>query len=654
MLPLQPAAMAFAYRLLLLIGLVMPVAMSADPPPSCCCARPMTVRVTHVAATSDRSAPPLSVTVTTTDFVFTQQSITITIGDTVTWSNNSGITHTSCTGDTAVWDSGDILTGTSFSRTFNTAGTFPYHCHYHQGLGMVGTVIVNPPATTITWPAPVAVAYGTALSATQLDATTGIPGTFVYTPASGTILHAGTNQTLSVTFTPTDPLHFSSATTTVTLDVTTAPLTITATDATRPYGSANPSFAFTVSGLQSTDTISQVSETTSATIASPVSTYAITAGSASFSSGQSSDYAISYVTGTLHVLAVTLTVAGSLQGMIQGSAVPALTYSITGFVNGDTQNSATLGSPALSNPVTSSSLVGTYATTVTIGTLSAVNYVFTLTDGSVSVAANVLVITADPQTSVYGSTLPALTYHISGFVNGDTAATALNGTALVTTTALSSSAAGAYPIILTQGSLAALTPGIYAFTFIDGSLTINPAPLTITASSLAMTVGDTVPTLSAVFTGLVNGDTQASLATPPTLTPNATSGSAPGAYPIIVSGATDSNYSITFVPGTLTVNAVVNATSTTGAGVTGSSLLRPRPPAVVPAASAERRQPSWSYLSPAAVIGHDAPSDELGCQSGSASVESRGSLPSTYTHQKGVEGHEVRTASGIAVWIPKG
>jgi hypothetical protein len=56
---------------------------------------------------------------------------------------------------------------------------------------------------TITWPAPAAIPYGTALSSTQLDATASVPGSFVYTPPAGTVLSTGT-QTLSVTFTPTD------------------------------------------------------------------------------------------------------------------------------------------------------------------------------------------------------------------------------------------------------------------------------------------------------------------------------------------------------------------------------------------------------------------------------------------------------------------
>ena len=67
----------------------------------------------------------------------------------------------------------------------------------------------------ITWATPADITYGTALSATQLNATANTPGTFVYTPVAGTVLNAGAGQTLSVTFTPTDAANFTTATKTV-------------------------------------------------------------------------------------------------------------------------------------------------------------------------------------------------------------------------------------------------------------------------------------------------------------------------------------------------------------------------------------------------------------------------------------------------------
>ncbi|MBS1828620.1 MAG: hypothetical protein JST93_25165 [Acidobacteria bacterium] len=72
----------------------------------------------------------------------------------------------------------------------------------------------------ITWNNPANILFGSALSAAQLNATTTIPGVFAYTPAAGTVLPVGANQTLSVTFTPTDTVQYLPATKTVTINVT--------------------------------------------------------------------------------------------------------------------------------------------------------------------------------------------------------------------------------------------------------------------------------------------------------------------------------------------------------------------------------------------------------------------------------------------------
>jgi hypothetical protein len=98
------------------------------------------------------------------------------------------------------------------------------------------TVQVNQATPKITWAKPAAIAYGTALSATQLDATASVPGSFVYSPAAGTILTAGA-QTLSATFTPTDTLDYTAVTDSVTLTVDKAAPTLTwSTPAAITYG----------------------------------------------------------------------------------------------------------------------------------------------------------------------------------------------------------------------------------------------------------------------------------------------------------------------------------------------------------------------------------------------------------------------------------
>lgn len=78
---------------------------------------------------------------------------------------------------------------------------------------------------SIVWPKPAPIPYGTALGSAQLDATSTTAGSFVYTPAAGTVLKAGANQVLSATFTPIDPNY---ATVTITTLITVqAPTTTT-------------------------------------------------------------------------------------------------------------------------------------------------------------------------------------------------------------------------------------------------------------------------------------------------------------------------------------------------------------------------------------------------------------------------------------------
>lgn len=86
----------------------------------------------------------------------------------------------------------------------------------------------------ITWNNPTDITFGTALSSTQLNATANTPGTFVYTPAAGTVLNAGNGQTLSVTFTPNDTVNFSTATKTVLINVLPASTTTQVTSNLNP------------------------------------------------------------------------------------------------------------------------------------------------------------------------------------------------------------------------------------------------------------------------------------------------------------------------------------------------------------------------------------------------------------------------------------
>ena len=77
---------------------------------------------------------------------------------------------------------------------------------------------IGKPAPIIAWNNPPDIVYGTPLSNTQLDATASVPGTFVYTPAAGTVLGVGT-QTLTAFFTPTDNIDYTTTSANVSINV---------------------------------------------------------------------------------------------------------------------------------------------------------------------------------------------------------------------------------------------------------------------------------------------------------------------------------------------------------------------------------------------------------------------------------------------------
>ena len=78
------------------------------------------------------------------DFAYAPSTITIHVGDALTWTNADGATH-SATANDGLFDTGLLSTGmTSTPITFSTPGTYPYHCRVH-GLAMAGAVIVVDP-----------------------------------------------------------------------------------------------------------------------------------------------------------------------------------------------------------------------------------------------------------------------------------------------------------------------------------------------------------------------------------------------------------------------------------------------------------------------------------------------------------------------------
>ena len=322
----------------------------------------------------------------------------------------------------------------------------------------------------------------------------------------------------------------------LTLKKSVEPVTITADDKTMTYGDDVPTLTYKSSGaaLNGTPSLS-----TTATKTSPVGTYPIKVEKGTVTNEQ-----VTYVDGTLTIEKALLTVGVQNVTITEGDAIPSFTLTYSGFRNGDTESNAFSTKPTATTTATSSSTPGTYPITISGG--EAKNYSLTYTQGTLTIqkkSVEPVTITADNKTMTYGDDVPTLTYKSSG--------AALNGTPSLSTTATKTSPVGTYPIKVEKGTVTN-----EQVTYVDGTLTIEKAPLTVGVQNVTITEGDAIPSFTLTYSGFRNGDTESNaFSTKPTATTTATSSSSAGTYPITISGGVATNYSLTYTQGTLTIKA---------------------------------------------------------------------------------------------------
>lgn len=346
------------------------------------------------------------------------------------------------------------------------------------------------------------------------------------------------------------------------LSICKATLTVTADSQSRLYGDANPTLTISYTGFKNGETLATSDLTgspvvsTTATPTSPVagSPFVITAAPGTQTSG---NYSLDYVDGPLTITIATLIVEADDQSKVYGNALPTFTATFSGFKNGETlATSDVTGSPSLTTLATSASHVSgnPYLVDNTTGSLASGNYSFVLINGLLSVTPAALTIVSDDQSKVYGSALPTLSAGYNGFVNGDTAANLTTLPTLSTTATATSSVSGSPYAITASGAV----DTDYSISYVGGQLILTPASLTITANDAIKAYGASLPSLSASFSGFVNGDTSANLTTQPTVSTTGTAAShvAGSPYAVGVSGAFDSNYSINYLAGRLFVTPV--------------------------------------------------------------------------------------------------
>jgi MBG domain (YGX type)/Bacterial Ig-like domain (group 3)/Carboxypeptidase regulatory-like domain len=241
----------------------------------------------------------LSATLTSSGSPVSGKTISFTLNG-----NSAGSAVTNASGVATV--SNASLTGINAgSYPSGVGGSFAGDGSYASSAGS-NSLTVSKATPTITWTNPANIVYGTALSNTQLNATASVPGSFVYTPASGMVLHAGNGQNLHVDFTPTDTTNYNNTSKDVSINVTKATLTITADDKTKTYRATNPPLTYTPTGFVNGDSASVLSGTpslsTTAVTNSNVGPYPITITTGTLSAA---DYSFNFVNGTLTVTKAT-------------------------------------------------------------------------------------------------------------------------------------------------------------------------------------------------------------------------------------------------------------------------------------------------------------------------------------------------------------
>ena len=314
-----------------------------------------------------------------------------------------------------------------------------------QSITGASLLTVVPP---FAWQTPAPITYGTPLSAAQLDASSGVTGTFVYTPPAGTVLPAGT-QPLSVVFTPdgttsangqvtrttskalSQPRSMSStpadttppslaAAAMVSLTVNKAVLTVTANNQSMSYGAAVPTLTGTLNGLVAGDGITASYSTTGTSTSVPGS-YPITA-TLNDPNSKLSNYTVTNTAGSLTIGNATATVTlGSLSKTYTGSPLAPTATTIPANLL------VTLAYTQNGQAVVSPTKAGSYGV---VATINDVDYSGTATGTLTINQATPTITWATPAAITYGTALSAAQLDASSTVAGTFAYTPTSGTVL--------------------------------------------------------------------------------------------------------------------------------------------------------------------------------------------------------------------------------
>lgn len=309
---------------------------------------------------------------------------------------------------------------------------------------------------------------------------------------------------------------------------------VTADNQTKSYGDADPTFTYAKTGLTNGDTSLSNINCAVAGAHANVGAYDITCSS---TASDNPNYNITFHKGTLTVNKKTADVTAANKTKTYGSADPTFTYTASGLAGGDT---------TLTNVncgVTGAHVnAGAYDITCSSTPTDNPNYDLTFHKGTLTVGKKSADVTADDQSKTYGTSDPTFTYTPTGFAGGDTSFSGV-------TCAVAAAHVHVNNYAIDCTADAASNPN-YNITFHAGTLTVNPKAADVTADNQSKTYGQADPAFTYTPTGLTNGDTTLSGVSCGVTGAHANV----AAYDITCSGNTNSDYSVTYHKGTLTVD----------------------------------------------------------------------------------------------------
>ncbi|PRY15564.1 putative secreted protein (Por secretion system target) [Pontibacter ummariensis] len=406
----------------------------------------------------------------------------------------------------------------------------------------------------ISWTAPSKIVYGTELSATQLNATADVAGTFVYSPAAGTKLAAGQHD-LRVDFTPTDAANYKTATKTVSITVGKAALTVTTADKSKVYGETFTAFTGDVTGEVAGDEFSIASYASAGAAADATvagGPYQITATLTA--NDRLANYNVTETFGKLSVGKAALTVTTADKSKVYGETFTAFTGDVTGEVAGDEFSIASYASAGAAADATVAG--GPYQITATLTANDRLaNYNVTETFGKLSVGKATLTVTAANASRLCGQTNATFTGQIVGIKNNEAI------TASYTSVATSMSGAGVYDIVPAVNGTEAVLKN-YNIILNKGTLTIEQVTVDASANATPQAIKSTATFVTAK---LINGTGVAANvpvklyfngSTTPMLGVSDASGTvninvgvlATGVYKIVIEAGTGCSESIAYLP----------------------------------------------------------------------------------------------------------